>query len=121
MYLYSGVNISQFNQGGQNWAVGTRGNDTIRQFGTNGTISVGFGGAGNDRFVIGGNGNRGIQFGGSGNDSFTVTGTNGAYALVGGTGTDTLNLGSGYLNYRNAYYNPTTNNAVYAVGINRVV
>lgn len=118
---WNGVSISQVNRGGMNWAFGTQGNDRISQFGSNGTVSLGFGGGGNDVFTVGGNGNRAIQFGGSGNDTFNVTGTNGAYALIGGSGTDTLNLGSGYLNYRNAYYNPTTNNAVWTMGINRVI
>lgn len=117
---FFGVNITQTNAGGNNWAVGTQGNDRISQFGSNGTLSFGFGGAGNDIFTAGGNGNTALQFGGSGNDTFNVTGTNGRYALFGGSGVDTLNLGSGYLSHGNAYYNPTTKNAVWAPGINQV-
>jgi hypothetical protein len=122
--MFPGVSITQINGTGNNLALGTNWSDRIAQFGGNGSISLAFGGGGNDRFTIGGNGNIGAQFGGSGNDRFTVSNsTNGRYALFGGSGSDSVSLSGSrndYLRYGNAFYNPATGTGVYIQGIQNV-
>lgn len=117
-----GVSIDQTGNN-KNIAIGTNGNDQIRQSGV-GSLMFALGLKGRDSFEVNGQDNVGVLRGSSGNDTFKINADGGIYKVNGGAGFDTLSLAgkaSDWSKKGNELYNATTGTTVIASGIERVI
>jgi hypothetical protein len=117
-----GVSIDQTGNN-KNIAIGSNGNDQIRQTGI-GSLMFALGLNGRDRFEVNGQDNVGALRGGNGNDTFKINAESGFYKVSGGGGFDTLSLAGEANDWKRSghtLHNESTGTTVIASGIERIV